>query len=549
MEDSVKYCLQAKAYPQAASIIEQIGMGVLRRGRTGDMAQWLESLPRDLVQENPWLLLFSSMTRPFMEVKDDAPRLQKAFALFEERGNPKGQLLSLAYLIEKVIARGRDLVPLAVLLEQGEVLLGALTSDAYSCERASLWLQIGFGNTFRSNPRKGYWACQNAYLLSKNLDDLPLQLKALVYAVFALSALGEFSLAHKVCKIFEKTAAEHAAPKLRTLYHIAASQLLIQQGALDEAAAIVDEARRETEKQGQCYDYPVTFLYDLVSKALLGSFAEAKEAGSRLLNASWSMDNPFLYGYALLFLGLCHYHQEDFQIARVMLEQSREILSSDEARSDWYLSLNGILMAPISYHLEEGERAETDLQQALDYHRNLSSSYFMAQSHFAMALLKWQQGNAKDTTTHLGAGLKIAKERGYEHFTLLSRPDLVKVCALAIELHVEEVGEYAVYLLSKRFTPQADLELKRLSCHRKQNVRGKAQEIQRAIHRKDKLRLPTETRRGFRVRGNQFLVKDGKWKGSEPKGLSSEESRLSQMTDDRLEQKEATSHPRIPTMA
>ncbi|MDY6955160.1 MAG: hypothetical protein SWE60_26960, partial [Thermodesulfobacteriota bacterium] len=391
MEDSGKYYPHAKAYLQATSVIEETGMDVLRRGRTEDLARRFEGLPRDLVQENPWLLFLFSITKRFIDVKENASRLQKAFALFEDRGDLKGQLLSLAYLIEAVIARGRDLIPLAVLLERAEALLGSLTSDEYPYERAALWLHIGFGNTLRRNPRKGYWACQNAYVLSKNLGGLPIQLNALAHAVYALSALGEFSLAHKVCKVIETKVTKHATPELRTLFRIAASQLLILEGSLGEAADAVDEARGEIEKSGLLYLYPVTLLYDLISKAQLGSFAEAKEAGGRLLNFSWSMDNLFLYGDALLFLGLCHYHQEDFEIARLLLEQSREILSSDEAHSDWHLSLNWILMSPVSYHLEEGGSAETDLQQALNYHRDMSSFYFMAESHFAMALLKWQK--------------------------------------------------------------------------------------------------------------------------------------------------------------
>jgi len=501
MEDSVKYYLQAKAYPQAASIIEQIGMDVLRRGRTGDLAQWFESLPRDLVQENPWLLLLFSMTRRFIEVTDNVSRLQKAFALFEERGDVKGQLLSLAYLIEAVIARGRDLIPLAVLLEGGETLLDSLTTHEYPYERATLWLQIGFGNTLRRNPREGYWACQNAYLLSKSLGELPLQINALVHSVYALSALGEFSLAQKVCKILETTAAQHATPELRTLYGIAASQLLILEGSLDEAAAMVDEARGEIERRGLLYLHPVMLSYDLVSKAQLGSFAEAKEAGDRLLDSSWSMDNLFLYGYALLFLGLCHYHQEDFQIARVLLEQSREILSSDEARSDWHLSLISIMMILVSCHLEEAGTTEKELHQALDYHSDVSSYYFIAESHFAMALLKWQEDNAKDTVMHLAAGFKVAQERGYEHFTLLSRQDFVKVCALAVELEVVQAAEYAAYLLSNPLACQAGLE------------------IQVAIHSEKAPRLLTETMGRFRVFRNESRVEGLEWKGSLPKSL------------------------------
>jgi hypothetical protein len=120
----------------------------------------------------------------------------------------------------------------------------------------------------------------------------------------------------------------------------------------------------------------------------------------------------------------------------------------------------------------------------LDYHSAMSSYYFIAESHFAMALLKWQEDRAKEAAIHLAAGFKIAKERGYEHSMLLSREDFARVCALAIELDVAQAMEYAAHLLSNRFSSQAHRELERLSCHCSENIQRRALEIQVAIHRK-----------------------------------------------------------------
>ena len=46
LEESVKFFLEAKAYPQASSIIKRIGMDLVKSGRIGDLAQWLQHLPR-----------------------------------------------------------------------------------------------------------------------------------------------------------------------------------------------------------------------------------------------------------------------------------------------------------------------------------------------------------------------------------------------------------------------------------------------------------------------------------------------------------------------
>jgi len=50
LEESVKFFLEAKAYPEASSIIKRIGMDLLKSGRTGELAQWLQNLPENLLQ-------------------------------------------------------------------------------------------------------------------------------------------------------------------------------------------------------------------------------------------------------------------------------------------------------------------------------------------------------------------------------------------------------------------------------------------------------------------------------------------------------------------
>jgi len=105
-ENSIKYYLDAKAYDRAIRVIEKVGMNVWKMGRTGDLSQWLRVLPVELVQNNPWLLFFLSLTNRFTEVKENIVRLEKALKIFEQNGDAKGQMLSLAFLIEASTLRG-----------------------------------------------------------------------------------------------------------------------------------------------------------------------------------------------------------------------------------------------------------------------------------------------------------------------------------------------------------------------------------------------------------------------------------------------------------
>ena len=103
LEESVKFFLKAKAYPEAVSIIRPVGMDLLKSGRTGDLAQLLQKLPENLVKEDPWLLFYLTMARRYTSAEKNIHSLQKALTLFQQQEDVRGQVLSLAFLIEASI--------------------------------------------------------------------------------------------------------------------------------------------------------------------------------------------------------------------------------------------------------------------------------------------------------------------------------------------------------------------------------------------------------------------------------------------------------------
>ena len=519
LEESVKYYLEAKAYDRAMSVIEQIGMNFVQMGRAGDLAQWLQAIPEDLVQENPWLLFYLSMTTRFATAEKNVQNLQKAFSLFSEQEDLRGQLLSLAFLIEASIFRGHDLIPLRFLLEQADMLLQSSSTERYSYERAILLCQMGFGQTVRGgNPRKGFWACQNAYLISKELGDFPLQVNALVNTVQALCWLGEFALADEKLKVLKSLAEKNSSVGVRLLHHTAHCELSLCRGEFELAGKLIESAKNEAEQHGLTYLYPVTLLDDLMLKPHLEQYREAEEIGNRLLSFSAAIGNSFFTGLAHLFLGRSLYFEGEYRKAGTSVKHSRDLLSSDEARSEYHLGFICVLNGFLSYHLQENGHVEEDLQKALNHFKDLSS-FVAADAHFAMALLKQSQAKTKEAIVHLEAGLKFAREKGNDHFTCTSPRDLLEICILVLELEVGGAIDYAAYLLSTRLASLSQPELKRLALHPSSKIREKASEIRRAIHRSRAPHLHIETLGGFRVLRGDSPVAEKEWQGKKPRAI------------------------------
>jgi LuxR family maltose regulon positive regulatory protein len=518
---AVRYYLRAGAYAEAASALERVGLELVRLGKTAELAQWLAALPKDLIQENPWLLFYHYMTGRFTFTEEHLSSLETAFTLFGDQGDTKGLLLSLAYLIEASIARGHKSIPLIhTMLAQAEDLVQSQAAQPFRLERAVLWCQMGFAHYLRSGtPRKGVWACQNAYLLGRDLGMVPLQINALSHTLGCLTLLGEFPRAEEIVTQAENLLKKCPYPELQTLYLVNYCQFQWVKGDFPQAVEALRQAREVTESHGLSYLYHVVLFLDFILKNYQGEFGAAAEAGTSLANLLFSLGNLFMYGNTLLHLGLCSYHQEDYPKARELLQRAREVLSTEVARSDFHLSCAKTLMSLTALHLKKNGEARQGLEEAHTLFQEATIPLFLKETHLALALWEWQQGRDAAARTHLEAGLKIAQERGYYLNLMLNRQDLRQACLLALELGLEEVWGYVSQVLATRLADLAEPELSRLAQHPNRKIADQAREIRQAIHRTGLPKLRLQTLGGFRLWRGGSLVEEKEWEGHQPQLL------------------------------
>ena len=519
LEESVKFFLKAKAYPEALSIIRPIGMDFLKSGRTEDLAQLLQKLPENLVQEDPWLLLYLTMAGRYTSAGKNLRSLQKALSLFQYQEDVRGQILSLAFMIEASCIKGRDYIPMAVLLEQGETLLQSLSPDQYLYERAILCSQMGLGFILRGNQRKGVATCENAYLISRNLGDLQLQAYSQCYTAMALCWLGEFDSAEYICEKISGLIEKLSYPELRGLYQIHYGMVHLCKGDMEKTDHWIQLAQAGIKEHGLIYMYPLSLLYDLVSKSYLGEHEKAQEIADRLMGLAISMDNLFLQGVTSMLLGISFFREKNFQKCKELMANAGNILSSDEARCDTYFNVIKIMMSKVSYHLKEPEGGERELHEAIDYFNRVSSYAYLMDAHFTMSFLKYRQGDVAEAAVHLSEGFKIAEQRQYHIIWNMDRNDFVKICTLAIELEIREAIGYATHLLTTNLADQAGPAIEQLSKHSKTRIRKKAKQIKQAISRTGMPRIRISTLGGFRVLRGNVLIEDKKWQGNQPKRL------------------------------
>ena len=522
LETAVRYYLRARAYGEAVSAMERVGLELASLGKTAELGQWLAALPKDLVQTNAWLLLYHFMVGRFTGTEEHLVSLKQAFLLFGEQENTKGLLLTLAYLMEASVARGHQSIPLIhTLLAQAEDLVQSQAARQFPLECAVLWCQLGYAHYLRGGtPRKGAWACRNAYLLGRDLGNVPLQINALIHILGCLTILGEFHQAEEICQQVEKLLTQSPPyPELLTLFLVNYCQFQWFKGDFPKAVEALQRAKEEAEHHGLTDLYHVVLLYDFIMKIYQGEFHAAEEAGASLANLLFSTGNLFVYGITLLHLGVGYYHQGDFPRAKELLTRAREIFSSDEGRSDIYLSFAKTCLGLTALHLEKNGEGRKGLEEAHAHFKEADVPLFLKETYLALALWEWRQGRSGEAGALLETGLRIAQDRDYYVNLTLNREDLLTVCVLTLELDLEVVWGYAARLLATHLADLADPELCRLSHHQNRKISDKAREIRQTIHLGGLPKLRLQTLGGFRLWRGESSVEENEWGGHQPRLL------------------------------
>ena len=519
LENSVKYFLEVNAYPQAASVIERLGLDLIQKGRIDDLSRWLQALPNGTVQDSPWLSFYLAITKRFRGGRENLAAIQKAYVRFKHQGDIRGTLISLAQLILGSVQAGIHLTPIESLIGEGEALCQQSELNEHLYEKAVLWNFIGLGRILgEGDIRKGIWACQNAYSISKRLREISLQAYALCFSALGFVLLGEFSLADEAGNKIEKIVEKSAYTEFKAMQLIVQCLLANYQGDFGKAESLVEKLQAEIEKHGIVYMIPWTYEISGYLRAAQGEFSEAEKIGKEYLSAAISLKNGLFKGLAFGLLGLVYLYKNDFEKAREAIDQSMRAFSS-EGPSKYQLNRTRIQAGLVCTHLKEFRRAEKELGEALEYFSSISSYISLAEVHFAFAFLQWDRGKKDAAASHLQNGFRTAEARRYRYFPHLGTKYLVKACILVLELKVSEAIAYAAHLLSTRFSSLAEEDLKKLSNHSDSRVREKVWEIRRKIHRSKARPLRIETLGAFRLFRGDSLMEEDEWDRSQPKKL------------------------------
>ncbi len=520
---AVRFYLTAGEYLLASRIMEGYGMVMMQTGQTDELSRWLAACPRDIVAGNPWLLLYDYLTKRFVAGRAVSSKLHRAMLLFEERGDLRGMQLATAYLIEGYFYGSFYEIPQAELLTKGEALLRNTGKDRRVLSQAHLWLQLAVGHAMGiGGPRESLRAHEQAQLAAVRAGIPYLLIQSLVQSIWPLCIVGDFPRCRERLNKAEKLLARQDYPEVRTMLHCGWAMYYVYEearGTLSKAAAAIQTALELADRHGIPFLFPILKSHEMYIKTEQGLYDEAAEIGNTMRKLHESMDSPMPLGLTLWALGRNAYYQGDFDAACGFLQEAISILSSPRGFASFHLAVTRVLMALIHLHKENLDRAEKELQTARSFYSENGSDTAMSDCHYAMALLRWRQGRREEAGEHLAAAFRVISSKEIVGFSTLREHDLARICAIATEMKIPGGADCIVRVMLAHCSPAAFSELERLRVHEDEEVRRRALEICRRLHRAGRPAIRIETLGRFCVSIGGTPISESCWGGSMPKQL------------------------------
>ncbi|WP_153307540.1 AfsR/SARP family transcriptional regulator [Desulfospira joergensenii] len=418
-EKAVFHFRQAGCHNEIARIIRITGTDYVITGRTDRLAEWIASLPGEMTARDSWLILYDTMSRRIRGGKANITAFAEALEGFRVQADIRGQLLSIAYLIEASVFIRQSSRVILKWIRAGEQALEDLKGKhRFSWARTLLWQQIGLGYIAgNGNIPKGLSACRNAVLLARHIHNSDLLINALIIQTLGLVQSGDLSGARAM---LEKTqTATTLYPEYRALKNITNADLALKRGNMALAEEFLSKSEAEIEKFGLIFLYPGTVEVRALFHVQTGQFEQAIQAADHLSDFSILDGNDFYLGISHRIKAVASLCRDRYGEAVDWARKAIQELNQSR-RGNIHLSLARQILGISLYHKGDHDQAREELETVLAYFKSICADLGESETALCLGMLLHDSGDPCRGTAYLKAGLEKAMENNYRYFPLVN---------------------------------------------------------------------------------------------------------------------------------
>jgi DNA-binding SARP family transcriptional activator/ATP/maltotriose-dependent transcriptional regulator MalT len=201
IEDATHLCIKNSEWDELARLIREHAATMQEQGRGETLEQWLEELPKDMLERDPWLVYWLASCKSVFTLRESRRLYEQAYRMFRDQADPDvdGMFGACAGIMDNILYELDDLTLLDSWITEVEQLL-VLYPDFPSAKYGAsvtfgVYQSMGFRQPFHPDIEK--WA-ERVYAIIYTTTDPSIKLRGAIALAPTIGWTGRFSTALEI---------------------------------------------------------------------------------------------------------------------------------------------------------------------------------------------------------------------------------------------------------------------------------------------------------------------------------------------------------------
>ncbi len=438
IEDTVALLIESRDWPGLQRVIRGHAAVMLEQGRGETLEQWLNELPGEILDQDPWMLYWLGACRFPYVPREARHAYEKAYQRFKEQdpSDIEGPLSAIVGVMDAILFDVDDLTLLDPWIEEVEKLDkdgGEIPSEELAARMTcNMYLALAFRQPFHTEIDE--WADRTYTIFQKCTDP---RLKMTVGLALATGFIwaGHFTVAEGTIEAMRQVAdtpdmspmAQSTLRNIESMYYMVVGRFDECMKAVEDGLAIVDSSGVTLWKN--------SLLINGISAALgIGDLETAERLLEQIDNKtllSRRFDQCLSYGchawLALMKNDLltAYQHQKDaYRIATEMGMPFFEVLC-------------GLPLAQILYACGDERKSAAQMRKVRSIAKTIKNRLLEFMSLTVYAQLALEHGRRVSALKALRYAFGLGREKGFTNVLWWQPSVMAKLCARALEENIE----------------------------------------------------------------------------------------------------------------
>lgn len=448
-DDAIGLRIDNREWADVVRLIRENASAMLSQGRGETLEGWVQEIPRDRVQEDPWLLYWLGACRLPLGPRESRREYEKAYELFKTQDEPEveGLFRACAGALGAILYDLDDLTLLDRWIEEVQRLFKEYPDfpESEYGEWTTCHMYMALVLRQPSHPDIETWG-ERVYHIFHRATETPVRLQAAIVLVSSIVWTGRFAKVTEIIESIRRIAHEpQESPFVLTTLHVVESMNYMLNGQYDRCMEAVRNGLEVAKTSGVHIWENSTLLNGAGGALGEGDLETAEKLLGQLDSTALGVRrfDSCIYHFFCAWLALLK-----GDVLGAYQEQRAGLRLATDMGLPFFEVIGGIALSQILFECGDQRKGATHLREVRRVAKNINNRYLEFMSLVFYAALALDHGRPAPGLRALEYAFRLGREMGYSNTIWWQPKMMARLAGTALANGIET--EYVKSLIRRR---------------------------------------------------------------------------------------------------